>query len=302
MGQGRTWTTQEIQYLKENWEIYSDKEIAEYLKRPVDGVSSKRKKLKLIRDKHKYTFKDVKDEFDKTDYILLSTSDEYIDSAKNTLRYICPKHKQYGEQKISLGHLMSGRGCFYCGRERTIDSKTINLNNIKPYQDLCMSKNFTFDSVYRKNGKIYINYVCNRHKNIGIQTMQHQNMKRDFVNGCPYCGESNGEFQVRKILEDLQISYKPQYKFNDLKDNGFLRFDFYIGDMRKAIEFDGIQHYVPTRFNGITEERANELFKETKKHDEMKNQYCANNNIELLRIPYYDIDNVRNIVYDFILR
>ena len=46
----------------------------------------------------------------------------------------------------------------------------------------------------------------------------------------------------------------------------------------KLIEFDGIQHFKPTF--GI------ENFKDNQKHDEMKNQYCKEYNIPLLRLNY----------------
>ena len=32
------------------------------------------------------------------------------------------------------------------------------------------------------------------------------------------------------------------------------------------------------------------------KHDEIKNNYCKSRNIDLIRIPYWDIDNISNIL------
>ena len=79
-----------------------------------------------------------------------------------------------------------------------------------------------------------------------------------------------------------------------------LPFDFYLPDLNKCIEYDGQHHYYPVTFNGVSEERAKENHLITIKHDEIKNQYCKNNNIELLRIPYYNFKDIEVIVRDFI--
>nr|DAV62701.1 MAG TPA: hypothetical protein [Caudoviricetes sp.] len=34
------------------------------------------------------------------------------------------------------------------------------------------------------------------------------------------------------------------------------------------------------------------------KHDEIKNQYCKDNNIFLIRIPYWDNDDIEYILFD----
>ena len=39
----------------------------------------------------------------------------------------------------------------------------------------------------------------------------------------------------------------------------------------------------------------------TKRHDKIKNEYCKNNNIELIRIPYYEKENIYNILTDKLL-
>lgn len=60
-----------------------------------------------------------------------------------------------------------------------------------------------------------------------------------------------------------------------------------------AIEFDGEQHfqYIPS-LHGHDYSR----FEAQQQRDKEKNQYCLKNNIMLLRIPYYEIDNLFNIL------
>lgn len=57
---------------------------------------------------------------------------------------------------------------------------------------------------------------------------------------------------------------------------------------RKSIEFDGIQH-----FNNVFSLKS---FNNIRKHDVIKNKYCVNNNINLVRISYQEIDEVDKIL------
>lgn len=105
--------------------------------------------------------------------------------------------------------------------------------------------------------------------------------------GCPVCNETTGEREVRQFLEENNVSYTLQKRFNDCRDEKPLPFDFYLPDYNAIIEYDGEQHYFPINFSGKGEQWAEEYHVKTKKHDEIKNEYCAKNNIFLLRIPYF---------------
>ncbi|WLV25849.1 hypothetical protein QR721_06510 [Aciduricibacillus chroicocephali] len=51
------------------------------------------------------------------------------------------------------------------------------------------------------------------------------------------------------------------------------------------IEFDGEQHFKPVHHFG-----GEENYQLTQKRDEIKNKYCQDNNLELIRIPYYETE------------
>ena len=85
-----------------------------------------------------------------------------------------------------------------------------------------------------------------------------------------------------------KINFVQEKRFVDCRDNKPLPFDFYLPDHNLIIEFDGQQHYEP-KF-------GKESFAITQKHDEIKNQYCKNNNINLLRVPYFEGHNIENII------
>ena len=105
--------------------------------------------------------------------------------------------------------------------------------------------------------------------------------------GCPQCKESKGERIVRQWLELNKVIYKSQYKFPDCKDKGALPFDFYLPEYNTCIEYDGGQHFFPVNFSGEGAEYTEQQFKTIQYHDKIKNQYCADNGITLLRIPYF---------------
>lgn len=100
--------------------------------------------------------------------------------------------------------------------------------------------------------------------------------------GCPRCKESHGEKQIRQWLNGHNVLYEKQYKFDDCYDIKPLPFDFYLPKYNLCIEYDGEQHFRPVDFFG-----GEKHFKLQQKHDNIKNEYCKNNGILLLRIPYY---------------
>ena len=92
----------------------------------------------------------------------------------------------------------------------------------------------------------------------------------------------------------------PQYTFNDCRDTNMLPFDYYLPKLNKCIEYDGQHHYFPVTFNGIPYEQADIKHQITLKHDNIKNDFCKKNNIELLRIPYFEFKNIETLVRDFV--
>ena len=105
----------------------------------------------------------------------------------------------------------------------------------------------------------------------------------DILNGkgCPQCNESHGERQIRQLLNNHNIAYVPQKTFSECIDERMLPFDFYLPDYNMAIEYQGIQHYKPIEYFG-----GEKAFKKLKRHDEIKKNYCKENGILLLTIPY----------------
>lgn len=110
--------------------------------------------------------------------------------------------------------------------------------------------------------------------------------------GCPACSASKGEKFIAYYLKENNIAFIPQKRFDDCKDKRVLPFDFYLPSFNMCIEFDGQQHFSPDTYFGESEEKANEDFERLKRRDNIKNNYCAKNNITLIRIPYWEVNNI----------
>lgn len=209
------WSNEEIQILKNNYLKFTDLEMCVLIPNHSESsIRTKRKQLNLLREqKSKYTFNDVILEFGKREnYVLLSTEDEF-QNCLSPLRYICKKHQVNGEQRITLSHLLEGRGCKYCAQERLASSRTLDLD-IEEYAKLCNKCGFTFVEAKRINGVINIGFICNKHIELGVQYMTKYNMQRN-IKGCKYCaGKQLPEWYVmqQKELINPNIELLESYK------------------------------------------------------------------------------------------
>ena len=71
--------------------------------------------------------------------------------------------------------------------------------------------------------------------------------------------------------------------------------DFYIIEYNLLIEFQGIQHERQTEYFG-----GEKQFEVQQEHDKRKRQYAKNHNINLLEIWYYDINNIEEILDNYL--
>lgn len=92
-------------------------------------------------------------------------------------------------------------------------------------------------------------------------------------------------------LDELSIKYIRQHSFDTCRYVNRLSFDFYLPEYNICIEFDGEQHYKPVEIFGGIEE-----FKNTKIRDEIKNKWCLENNIYLIRIKYNQVNKIKYIL------
>lgn len=117
------------------------------------------------------------------------------------------------------------------------------------------------------------------------------NLTRSHTTSCGCVGRSIGEKNIENLLKLNDINYAKEYTFSDLKDKKKLRFDFAIFDennnLSHLIEFDGRQHN-----NDYTPWHSKETLAERQIRDRMKDEYCKEHGIYLIRIPYEKRDTI----------
>ena len=207
----------------------------------------------------------------------------YVD-CKTKVKIICKEHGEFEQTPDS--HLYNRRGCILCSNR----SKDINIFIKKA--KLIHGNKYDYSLVKYNNCKQKVIIVCKIHGEFTQIPDAHINLKQ----GCPICKSSKGELAIKQILDTKNIKYIQQFKFNDCRSKQPLPFDFYLPEHNICIEFDGEQHFRPYRYSNNQEK--NELkFKQTQTNDKIKDEYCHDNNIHLIRIPYTDciIDRMHSI-------
>lgn len=114
---------------------------------------------------------------------------------------------------------------------------------------------------------------------------------------CPICvkHKSKGEMKLEEILQKYNINFVTQHSFDDCKYKHSLRFDAYSANTNIAFEYQGEQHYRPVNFSG-DEEIGKQDFQLNQIRDQIKRDYCEDNNINLIEIPYWEYDNMEEYI------
>lgn len=119
-----------------------------------------------------------------------------------------------------------------------------------------------------------------------------------FLRGCRcrWCNQSTKEKEISKYLNKKKINFRIEYKITELIDKAPLRFDFAIFDseenLQLLIEYNEKRHY-----NTYTN-KEDTLYKQ---RDQMKIDYCYENNIPLLMIPYTEDKNIEEILQETLI-
>ncbi len=228
---------------------------------------------------------DIKELVEKKGFIYhgINYDNENKKEKKVNIEYLCPHHLDKGVQVIKYNNLLISNGrCKYCiGRERTEDDLQKEINQLNSNITILDYKN------YSQPIKVKCDICGHEWVTTGVNLTQGHR--------CPNCYKSKFEVDVQTILEHNNINYISQYRISDCKDKLALPFDFYLPDRNILIEVDGEGHYIPIRRSAsMTESDAIDNLKLTQYHDKIKTEYCLHNNIKLVRIPYWERDNLEN--------
>jgi len=221
---------------------------------------------------------------DRYDY----SNSNYLSSEK-PIEIICKTHGPFFQ--IATNHL-NGDNCPKCAGNQKSNTKEF-IEKAR----LLHGDRFNYDKVEYKTNKTPVVITCPKpnHGDFIMKPNSHLGGQ-----GCPVCSESRGEKLVSLILQDLGIPFSRQAKFKDctnLKTGRYCRklpFDFYLPTFNSVIEFDGIQHYREVGFWG-----GNKSLQTQQTRDQIKNQYCKDKGIKMIRIPYtMDKENIPSFIKD----
>ena len=218
----------------------------------------------------KYSIKEIKD-FAILEKKGLCLSDIYINN-KTNLIWECGK----------CGHIFYN--CFknikYLNNWCPACSGRLN-NNIEVAKKIAEDKGGLCLSDIYINNKTNLTWNCGKCNHVW-------NARLDRVKAstwCPKCNQSYGEKKISDVLNKLNINFKQEYIFNNLKNR---RYDFYLKDYNILIEFDGIQHF--QIYGKYTPDKDTLIKKQD--YDIEKTLFCIKNNIKLLRICYKNINDI----------
>lgn len=218
-------------------------------------------------------------------YKLLSQKEEFK-TAHTKIRYICTKH---GIQETPIYNMINlGSRCRKCAWESNGNKCKYSteevINKISSYYGNKLLNPYEYKDS-NVNNLIIKCGICGKEYSVSLNNYMRYEGKK-----CSHCFHirSSAEIRIAKFLDENFIKYEREKKFIDCKDKRSLPFDFFLPDYNLIIEFDGQHHFYQTY--------TKEHFEYTVKHDQIKNNFCKSKGINLLRIPYYDGNDIETII------
>ena len=230
--------------------------------------------------------------------------DKYWDWEKNTLNpweitknsmsniFIkCQKkdyHNDNGGYEIRAGAFTDGNRCGYCKGSKIHKNDSIWSTHKELLNYWDFDKNELSPDKISHGSNKYIWLKCNKCNNKWSSKL-YSLVNREEV--CPRCAKTKGESSVAKWLDKNNVNYiYDEPYFQDLlSDKGNpLRPDFILPEHKIWIEYDGEFHYDPIY--------DDDKYKRLKIHDKRKDEYAKKHGWKMIRIPYWEFDNIEDIL------
>jgi hypothetical protein len=260
----------------------------EYTAKPNHFLRGRRCRLCSYTQRHDNMRKKHED-FVKEVYNLVGNDYVVLGEYKSAISSIKMKH-------VSCGHEWNPRACEFVNSEKRCpncfgnNKKTTEQFKAEIYG--VVGDEYTvmgeYVNIHEKITMRHNSSFCNNNEwRVEANSFLHNNRR------CPACNESKGERRVREYLQSKGIEFIREYTFKDLKglDGGLLRFDFAIIEkdtLKMVVEYDGEFHSKKVYIEHDLEKQ--------KLYDSIKNSYCIEKDIPLLRINYTEFDKIESIL------
>ena len=203
-----------------------------------------------------------------------------VNYVKNNIdvEIICSIHGSFFQ--IPAAHLKK-QGCPHCANNQKSNTTEFIEKARKIHGD-----KYDYSLVEYTNKTKKVKIICLKHNAIFEQ--------KAYVHlsghGCKICRNSKLELYLRDKLINNNIEFLPDFRFDNCRNVLPLPFDFYLINLNILFECDGIQHFKPLKFFG-----GEKRFEYQKLNDNIKTNYCLENNIKLIRVSNIEeIDNLIN--------
>lgn len=202
---------------------------------------------------------------------------------------------------VPMKRLKNGttQSCGCLKHERIVESnidRTIDLTGKRFGKLVVLERNFETQKQKAKDGHRDIPYwkcQCDCGTIVSIEGCElRRKTRKNGRTGTISCGcvSSRGEAKIGSLLSKMDIPYEKEKTFpgcRNPKTGGILRFDFYIPEQNMIIEYDGNIHSSPTfGWNDYN------YYETIVYRDKIKTQFCEDNQIKLIRIPYTDYEDI----------
>lgn len=230
-----------------------------------------------------------------------------IDLKQNKVRRGCSKKcnarltckKKYGDEKYRNKEKRKQTNLKNYGVENCFQLLASNQKQFIEKATVIHKNRYDYSKVIYKGCNFPTEIIC-KHCNNSFQQTPAIHLAGC---GCPKCCRSKGELAIRDWLDANDIQYISQHSFRECKDKRVLPFDFYLPEYNLCIEFQGKQHYKEgfIFFEHLCKNKlkAKEKFEILQKHDQIKENFCKNNKIVLLKIKYDD--NINKKLEEYLL-
>lgn len=334
------WSEDELQYLKDNYKKNTSKELAKELGRTITSVEHKKSRLGLrvlkkynpieqgnifgewtvlyrsFVDKRGNAYYKCKCSCGNTKEVRGTELKSRTSTSCGGFRHFDLTGNIFGELKVvSFSHRDKYNNSYYichcsCGNTKIIKGSSLVEKKTKTcgkrdHRNL-INERFSdwhvveFSHIDKHSNSYYIcECSCGKTK-----IVRGKHLISGMSTSCGCSTEYRGEVAIRQYFKSKpcfiykeQETYKGLFfksKKNELISDGTV-YDK-SGNLLFVIEYDGIQHYEYRPFFHKTEDD----FEEQKVKDYLKDEYCKNKNIYLLRVPYWEYNNINKVLDNYI--
>ena len=227
---------------------------------------------------HRHNVEDVEERLSKYNLKLLNPNFQTINSLE------VEDKDGYRSSCANLYYIESGKNFIRNHKQNLYTPYNINLY-LQKHGIITEVADITPRHIEVRNDKI--GFVCSCCGNIFYTTFEM--LKRSGRVLCYDCSNnmSNLEYKVKTYLEENDVQYISQKRFPKCKRKRSLPFDFYLIDYNYVIEVNGCQHY----YENKDYFHSSRTLQEQQEVDEYKKQFCIDNNIGYLELPFWLINN-----------